>query len=186
MIILGEPITINSMSSQIYCTLKLDPFYQAFLRARFEQQEGETFRFTKGHDLSLFFQAMLKPIPPGWKEPDYGEDAFTIEIPWMEHKNAQTYRWISPERNVMLCSRVMRYWKMVSHDIISQARKLGMEKKEIIFFLLEEMEIPLQYSDRVEREYSRYLKEERQRRFVSKNKLLKNVKKLSDRRLKSA
>jgi hypothetical protein len=173
------------MPSGIFCTVRLDPFYQAFLRARFEQPPGEPFRFSKGHDLSLFFQAMLRPLPPDHPEPDHGENAFVIEIPWMEHKNPQTYRWISPERNVMFCGRVMRYWKLISHDIIAQARRLGMEKKEVIFFLLEELEIPLQYSDRVEREYSRYLQEERQRRFVSKNKMLKSVKKISDRRLKS-
>jgi hypothetical protein len=174
------------MSSQIYCTLKLDPFYQAFLRARFQQPAGEPFRFSKGHDLSLFFQAMLRPVPPGHKDPDYGQSAFVVEVPWMEHKSAETYRYVSQERNVMFCSRVMRYWKMVSHDIISQARRLGMEKKEVIFFLLEELEIPLQYSDRVEREYSRYKQEERQRRFASKNKMLKNVKKITDKSLRSA
>lgn len=185
MIILGEPEMINSMSSQIYVTLKLDPFYQAFLRARFQVPPGEPFRFSKGHDLSLFFQAMLRPLPADYREPDFGQNAFVVEIPWMEHKNPLTYRYVSPERNVMFCGRVMRYWKMVAHDIIYQARKMGMEKKEIIFFLLEELEIPLQYSDRVERDYSRYLAEERTRQFRMKNKRVKNVKKMSDRTLNS-
>jgi len=62
---------------------------------------------------------------------------------------------------------------------------MGMEKKEVIFFLLEELDIPLQYSDRVERDYSRYLAEERTRHFRVKNKKLKNVKKMSDKTLNS-
>ena len=173
------------MSSGIHVTLKLDPFYQAFLRARFQIPEGEPFRFSKGHDLSLFFQAMLRPLPADFRETDYGQWAFRIEIPYMEHKNPLTYRYISPERMVMFSSRVMRYWKMIAHDIITQARKMGMEKKEIIFFLLEELDIPLQYSDRVERDYSRYLAEERTRHFRVKNKKLKNVKKMSDKSLNS-
>jgi len=173
------------MSSEIYCTLKLDPFYQAFLRARFQVPEGEPFRFSKGHDLSLFFQAMLRPVPRDFVQPDFGKDAFVIEIPLMEHKSAQVYRYVSPERNVMFSSRVMRYWRMIAHDVITQARRMGMEKKEVIFFLLEELDIPIQYSDRVEREYSRFLQEERQRRFLSKNKMLKNVKKIADKSLKS-
>jgi hypothetical protein len=171
------------MSSGIYCTLKLDPFYQAFLRSRFQVPDDQVFRFSKGHDLSLFFQAMLRPAPPHFEDPDFGEDTFIVEIPFMEHKNPATYRYVSPERMVMFSSRVMRYWKMIAHDIISQARKMGMEKKEIIFYLLEELEIPLQYSDRVERDYSRYLAEERTRHFRMKNKKLKNVKKMSDRSL---
>ncbi len=68
------------MPSGIFCTVRLDPFYQAFLRARFEQPPGEPFRFSKGHDLSLFFQAMLRPLPPDHPEPDHGENAFVIEI----------------------------------------------------------------------------------------------------------
>jgi hypothetical protein len=170
------------MPSEIFCTLELDPFYQAFLRARFQVPEGEPFRFSKGHDLSLFFQALLRPAPPHFMEPDFGEDSFLIEIPFIEHKNPATYRYVSPERMVMFSSRVMRYWKMVAHDIITQARRMGMEKKVL----------PAGgtgYPPAVFRPGGKGLLPLPGRRedetFPDENKKLKNVKKMSDKRLNS-
>jgi hypothetical protein len=130
------------------------------------------------------FQFLLKPRPRDIEviyPPDWG---FKVYVPYMEHKNPQTYNYISEKRSVVLGSRIMRYWKMVSHDIISDARRRGMEKKEVVYFLLEEMDLPDYYTDRIEREYSRYLLEERQRRFLCKKKMLKNVKSMSDKRMK--
>lgn len=172
------------MSTGVICTMKLDPFYQAFLRARFEQIGDGVFSFPKGHDLSLMLQFLLKPKPRDFDCSEWGEWAFRIEVPFMEHKNPQTYNYLSEARTIVLTSRIMRYWKFLAHDIITEARRRGMQKKEIIYFLLEEMDIPVFYSDRIEREYSRYLIEERQRKFLCKKKMLKDVKKMSDKRVK--
>jgi hypothetical protein len=174
------------MPTGVVCRIKLDPFYQAFLRSRFEQKDIDVFSFPKGHDLSLLFQFLLKPKPSDPELIEPAEWVFGIDVPYMEHKNPFTYNYISKTRTIILASRIMRYWKMVSHDIISESRRKGMEKKEVIYFLLEELELSDDYMDRIEREYSRYLLEERQRKFLCKKKLLKNVKKLSDKRMKMA
>lgn len=172
-----------------YCVIKLDPFYQAFLRARFNEDGKNSngiFYFGKGHDLSLLLQFLLRPKPSGAKLQNYGAHTFKIGIPAMEHKNPQTYCYLSDDRQSILTRRIMRYWKLVSHDCISEARRRGISKKDIVYMLLEELDLPDYYSDRVEREYSRFLHEERNRKYLRQQKeVLKNVKKLSVRRDKS-
>lgn len=156
------------MGKDNYCQIRLDPFYQAFLRARFDQLNSNNgmFEFDKGHDLSLMFQFLLRPKPPGYKQPLYGAEAFKIRIPAMEHKNPQTYCYLSDDRQQLLIKRIMRYWKMVSHDIIAEGRRRGIQKKDLVYMLLDEMDLPEYYSDRIEREYSRFLHEERNRKYL--------------------
>lgn len=171
------------MAKDNFCVIKLDPFYQAFLRARFNN-DGENangvFYFDKGHDLSLLLQFLVKPKPIGAKLQHYGSETFKIGIPAMEHKNPKTYCYLSDDRQMILVKRIMRYWKLVSHDCITEARRRGINKKDIVYMLLEELDLPEFYSDRIEREYSRFLHEERNRKyFKHKKEMLKNVKRLS-------
>lgn len=166
------------------CVIRLDPFYQAFLRARFDQTGSNTaFEFNKGHDLSLLFQFLLKPKPAGCKLPIYGPETFKIAIPAMEHKNPATYNYLSEERQQVLVKRIMGYWKLVSHDVIAEGRRRGVPKKDMVYLLLDEMDLPEYYADRIEREYSRYLHEERNRKYLKHKKdMLKSVKCLSVKR----
>jgi hypothetical protein len=176
------------MAKEHFCIIKLDPFYQAFLRARFEQtNQNGVFVFDKGHDLSLLLQFLVKPKPVDYKPTDYGVSSFRIAIPAMEHKNPATYNYLSEERQLILVKRIMRYWKMISHDVIAEARRRGVDKKEIVYMMLDELDLPEYYSDRIEREYSRYLHEERNRKYLRQKKvMLKNVKKLSVKRCKTS
>jgi hypothetical protein len=137
------------------------------------------FAFDKGHDLNLLFQFLLKPNPPGYKNTNYGVETFRICVPAMEHKNPDTYNYLSEERQHILVKRIMKYWQMVSHDVINEARRKGLEKKDIVYMILEELDLPEYYSDRIEREYSRYLRCERGRRYYKHKKVLNNVKSLS-------
>lgn len=171
------------MGRDSYCLIKLDPFYQAFLRARFNScglNSNGIFYFDKGHDLSLLLQFLLKPKPVEHKVQNYGASTFKLGIPFMEHKNSKTYCYLSEDRQMILVKRIMRYWKLVSHDCITEARRRGINKKDIIYMLLDEMDLPEFYSDRIEREYSRFLHEERNRKyFKHKKEMLKNVKYMS-------
>lgn len=164
------------------CVIKLDPFYQAFLRARFDQEgvnANGVFVFAKGHDLSLLLQFLLKPCPMGNKALYYGADTFRIKVPAMEHKNPQTYNYLSEDRQRILVKRIIRYWKLVSHEIIAEGRRRGMTKRDIVYMMLDEMDLPEYYADRIEREYSRFIHDERQRKYLKKKEKLKNVKVLS-------
>jgi hypothetical protein len=170
------------------CVIKLDPFYQAFLRARFDQDGSNNngvFVLGKGHDLSLLLQFLLKPSPPGKKALYYGADTFKIKVPGMEHKNPFTYNYLSEERQRIFTKRIIQYWKLISHEIIAEGRRRGMNKKDIIYMMLDEMDLPEYYADRIEREYSRYLHDERMRRYLNKQKeMLKKVKVLSVNKVK--
>lgn len=171
------------MAKDNFCVIKLDPFYQAFLRARFNDKgvnANGIFFFDKGHDLSLLLQFLLKPKPIAHKVQNYGSSTFKLGIPAMEHKNPKTYCYLSEDRQMVLTKRIMRYWKLVSHDCIAEARRRGLNKKDIIYMLLDDLDLPDYYSDRVEREYSRFLRDERNRKYLkSKTKMLKDVKTVS-------
>jgi len=177
------------MAKENYCVIKLDPFYQAFLRTRFDQDGGNrngVFSFDKGHDLNLLLQFLVKPKPPGFKGQYYGAETFRIAVPAMEHKNPDTYNYLSEDRQLILVKRILRYWKMVSHDIITEGRRRGIEKKDMVYMILDELDLPEYYADRIEREYSRYLHEERNRKYIKRHReMLKNVKCLSVRRGKN-
>lgn len=186
---MNKPVQLHDATStqriKNICVIRLDPFYQAFLMARFNQigVNNGVFVFDKGHDLSLLLQFLLKPKPPGYKQPNYGADTFRIAVPAMEHKNPVTYNYLSEERQQVLVKRIMGYWKLVSHDVIAEGRRRGVPKKDMVYLLLDEMDLPEYYADRIEREYSRYLHEERNRKYLKHQKeMLKKVKRLSVKR----
>ena len=163
-------------SSGVICTIKLDPFYQAFLFKQFGFSElAPIFEFPKGHDLSLRFQFCLSRAPYKYKGEDHGEWSFKIEIPYMEHKDPKYYRYMSPTMQGIFHKRVRSFWKDVSHEIIGKEKRAGYEKEEIIEKLMEDFGFDERFRDRVRREYSRYLQAERNRRFRRKEKVLKNV-----------
>lgn len=163
--------------SGIICTIKLDPFYQAFLCRQFGYIEtAPVFAFPKGHDLSLRFQFYLSVPPRNYQTPDYGDWTFKIEIPFMEHKSANYYRFMSQKQQANFQARIRAFWKDVSHEIIGKEKRAGFLKEEIIQKLMEDFGFEENYRDRIRRDYSRYLQSERNRRYNLQSRELKNVK----------
>lgn len=160
--------------SGIICTVKLDPFYQAFLFRQFGYaEESPVFAFPKGHDLSLNFQFFLSMPPRHYIPEDYGKWTFKIEIPYMEHKNPKSYRYISPKQQSSLQKRIRDYWQDISHHIIGRAKREGYQKEEIIQYLIDEFKFAEEHRDRIRRDYSRYLQTERNRRHRLNKKCVK-------------
>lgn len=159
------------MSSGIFCTIKLDPFYQRFLRKQFDDF-NPVFNFPKGHDLSLRFQFYLSTKSAS-KPDKYGIEEFRIEVPYMEHKSPLYYNYMSPNFQHKFQSRVREFWRDVSHELLGKWNRYGFNREECIQKLMEEFDFTPDDEERVRREWKRYRETERLRRFRNKNKSVK-------------
>ncbi|HET6558081.1 MAG TPA: hypothetical protein VFG54_12250 [Prolixibacteraceae bacterium] len=162
------------MSSGIICTIKLDPFYQQFLRCQF-QEFDPVFRFPKSHDLSLRFQFYLSRCPDG-KQEKYGASEFKIEVPYMEHKSPLYYNFMSHNFQQKFQTRIREFWRDISHELMGIWSREGFSKEDIIQKVIEDFGFGPDDEERIRREYKRYRECERQRRYKRRNKMLKNVK----------
>jgi hypothetical protein len=156
------------MASGIICTMKLDPFYQAFLRSQFNVEE-EVFEFPKGHDLLIRLEAFVTRTPVNYRAQDYGENTFRINLPHMEHKNVLYYNYLSDKKQTLFATRIRNYYQAIIHEEISKQISKGFQKDETIICLMEDFNIPSKYEDRIKRDYSRWKLAESQRRFRRKN-----------------
>lgn len=159
------------MSSGIICTIKLDSFYQRFLRSQFDDF-NPVFNFPKGHDLAFRFQFYLS-TKSALKPERYGEDEFRIEVPYMEHKSPLYYNCMSPNFQQKFQSRIREFWRDVSHELLGKWNRAGFNREECIQKLMEEFGFTPDDEERVRREWKRYREAERLRRFRNKNKNVK-------------
>ena len=142
------------MSSGVICTIKLDPFYQRFLKMQFDVH-GPVFCFPKGHDLGTRFQFYLST--GGIEKPEKpGPFDFKIEIPYMEHKSPLYYNTMSPNFQQKFQSRIREFWRDVSHELMGKWSRMGFTKEECIMKLIEEFGFTPDEEERVRREWKRY------------------------------
>jgi len=149
------------MPSGVYTTIRLDPFYQEFLRGHFKQRDP-VFIFPKGHDLLIRLERYLTRPPEGFVPRDFGDHTFRIEIPFMDHKNANYYFFMSEAKNKLYGTRIREYFKDIFHEEAGRSRrKFRLTKQEAIVCFMEDKEISPRYEDRLIKEYQRYLISER-------------------------
>lgn len=167
----------NHMNTGRYVEIKLDPFFQSFLRSHFKEYE-QIFEFPKGHDLLIRLEYLLAKPPADYKpKPESGDSSmFRIAIPYMEHKNIDSYTYMSLNAQRLFVSRIREYYKIIIHEEISSARRKGFQKDEIVLKIMEDFNLTNFNDDRIKRDYTRYLNTERFRRYRIDNK--KNQKKL--------
>jgi hypothetical protein len=165
------------MPSGYAVKIKLDPFLQKFLRGHFDQH-NPVFEFPKGNDLLMRLEFYLSIPPrdmPAKSDPHPWD--FYISIPHMDHKDPFYYNYISEVKNKMIQNRIREYFLTLFHEEIAIGRKKGFFKNEIIYQLMDEWGIPVDYEDRLFKEYQRYLKKERDQRFRKRSVLRsKNIK----------
>jgi hypothetical protein len=168
------------MSSGRYTTIKLDPFYQQFLRVQFNQN-NPVFKFPakKHHDLKIRFEFYLTPPPEDYKPANYRDWNFHIEIPYSENsiKHPDFYNYISENKNKLYANRIRNYYYDVIHEEFTRLRNKGFKKEECIICVMEDYNFEPKYEERVIKEYQRYLKRERDRRFRIRVKRIKKTKK---------
>jgi len=143
--------------SGIYVVIKLDPFYQHFLREHFNQRDEIVFSFPKGHDLLKKFEILLTKYPLDKSQPDHGESKFMIEVPYMQHKNPYVYNYISETRNNILGATIKNFTKMIFHEHMNKYAKVGFQKKQCIEIFMEEYNIDPKYQDRLTKDYQRWI-----------------------------
>lgn len=158
------------MSSGIFTTVTLDPFYQQFLRGHFNDYDI-VFNFPKGHDLRLRLEAFLTPPPPDFvplKPAQYTDDTFLISIPYMEHKNPQVYFYLSEYKQKLFRRRITAFFKDIWHEYAADCKSDGFLKTEIAYMFLEDYYINYSYYERIIREYRRYLNAEKVKQYRKK------------------
>jgi hypothetical protein len=155
------------MGSGRYITIKLDPFYQEFLRGHFNWYDP-VFAFPKGHDLLKRLEYYLTPPPKDWKLQDFGEWTFRIEIPLMEWKDADCYNYLSERKNKMFEIAVREYYRVIMHTEIGKAIKDHVPKNDIIFCFMDDFNISQDYYDRIIKDFDRWIKLEKMRRYRRK------------------
>jgi hypothetical protein len=156
------------MGTGRFITVKLDPFYQEFLRGQFNWYDP-VFTFPKGHDLLKRLEYYLTVPPKDFKLDDFGEETFRIEIPRMEHKDPDCYTFLSEQKNKLFANAVRDYYRVIFHAEIGKAIKDGIPKSDMIFCLMDDYNISRDYEDRIIKDFDRYLKSERLRRYRRRN-----------------
>ena len=152
------------MPSGIYTTINMDPFFQEFLRAQFNQWDP-VFTFPKGHDLLIRMERYLTAPPSDFKPIAYGNETFRVELPWMEHKNPSVHFYMSDRKQKMFSARVRDYFREIFHEEIRKYRSKNFNKNEAIICFMEDFKISEQFEDRLVKAYNRYMDLERARRF---------------------
>jgi hypothetical protein len=162
------------MPSGIYTTLRLDPFFQEFLRGQFNQWDP-VFTFPKNHDLLLRLERYLTMPPHDFKVISYGDETFRIELPYMELKNPSVHFYLSDIKMKMFSDRVRDYFREIFHEEIRKYRSRNFNKNEAVICFMEDFRISEQHEDRLIKAYNRYMEIERCRRYRYRQKRRKSL-----------
>ena len=160
------------MSSGIITKIKLEPFYQEFLRGYYRNCEP-VFKFPR-HDcdelgLALKFINLLTPAPDDFKPENFGKDEFLIEVPDFHDRDPFYCNYISPCRNEKFIKKVDEQQKNHFHERLAQLRNTGFEYQDCIDIYMDELQINQQYFDRLLKDYSRWRTRLRVQKFRKKS-----------------
>lgn len=157
------------MPSGITVKIKLDKFYQEFLKHQFLQSKSGFFIFDKSHDLSIKLGILLTKPPKDFTPKQYGKETFEIELPYSDVKDVRSYNYLSVNNEKILCNHIHLYFKIIFHEEIHRLRELGFQKKEAVLVFMSNYDISAEYFDRLMRAYSRWIEKNR-RIKLAKNK----------------
>jgi len=147
------------MSSGILTRIRLEPFYQQFLRGYYQISEP-VFKFPRADAdelcLAYKFNNLLMPSPPNYKTPDFGEEMFIIETPFQPDKDPFYYNYISTTRNEVLARAIEKAYRFYFHERMKDFRNGGFSYKECVNLFLDECNIDSKYSDRAIKDYQRW------------------------------
>ncbi len=161
------------MASGIITTVKLEPFFQQFLRSHFEQENELVFCFPKDHDLLKNLNLLLTNQPDREPAHEYGAETFEIELYYLRHKDVRQKNWVSETGAKYYAKTVRDYYAMLFHDFYaSRYRRFG--HKETVYLWMEENGFDESAYDRIERDARRYRNRENQKNYRERTKL-KNV-----------
>lgn len=144
------------MASNVYVTFRLDPFYQTFLRAYFDQYEL-LFEFPKRNEFNILLEFLVMKQPATQKKMEYGDESFNVRLQNMEYKNVVVYNYISKAGHKAFIERVEDLFKLIFHKHVDQAiHRAGLKKKAAIHLFMDKYEMGEYNSDRLTKNYQRY------------------------------
>jgi hypothetical protein len=164
--LVGIALINFNMASEYTTTVKLDPFFQRFLRAQFEQENDDVFVFPSRHDFNALLAFLVQPVPGDYSPPNYGDWTFRIALPHMEHKNVETYNYLPVKAQQTFSNKVRRYMNRQFHDELGEAIcRHGFTRTEAIDYLAYSFGFLAEDYDRLLKEYQRWRKAENMRKW---------------------
>jgi len=168
------------MASQNYLVIRLEPHYQQFLRCHF-QCEAEIFEFPHRHRFNSVLEDLVARRPYGYVEPAVDDWTFRIALPTFNRKNSTHFRYLTKEMETIFKAKIKGYYDDIIMDELRDLLRRP-EKEEggkLIYFDRQECTQILidMYNfndhdkdafDRLYKLYSRYKKNERNRKYTSK------------------
>lgn len=144
------------MASNVIITFNLDPFYQTFLRAFFDQNDL-LFEFPKRHEFNILLEFLTMKQPATPKKTEQSEESFHVRLQNMEHKNVMVYNYISMAGRKMFVRKVEDLFRLVFHHHVDEAiHKVGLRKKDAIHSFMEKYLMIEFDSGRLVKNYQRY------------------------------
>jgi len=160
------------MSSGIITKIKLESFYQQFLRGYYRNTDL-VFKFPR-YDcdelgLALKFINLLIPAPDNFKPASFGKDEFLIEVPEFHDRDTFYCNYISPVRNEKFVKKIDEQQRNHFHERLAQLRNDGYEYQDCIEIYMDEFGIDQQYFDRLVKDYCRWRDRLRLQKFRKKS-----------------
>jgi hypothetical protein len=147
------------MGSGIITKIRLEPFYQQFLKGYYHEFDIP-FKFPREDadelHLAVKFNNMLMPSPPGYKNQNFGIYEFLIEVPYQKEKDPFFYNYISLRRNTIFAERIEMAYKYHFHEEMMKLRNLGYTYKNCVELFMDELHIDAEYYDRCIKDFQRW------------------------------
>jgi hypothetical protein len=153
----NAPRTIDRPSA-IYVDVRLDPFYQTFLRHFFNSHEL-VFSFPKQNKYrwSQLLHMLVVRVPPNYRYCDYGEDHFRIELPQSHRIWVGTHCYLTPYAQSFLANRIRGFYLLCLYTFYEEAViKCGAVKLEAAEMFQLKYGLQLFDLDRIIKDLTRY------------------------------
>lgn len=160
------------MSTGIICKIKLDPYFQQFLRGYY-RIESLIFKFPReDYDelhIARIFNDLLDSPPKDFKPESFGKNEFLIEVPFQDHKDPFYCNYLSQTANEKFAKKVFEAFRDDFYDFIKEKRAIGWkEYKDIIELYMDNRQIDTKYFDRLTKDYQRWRIIKNKRKYQQK------------------
>lgn len=159
----------------IIITIELDPFYQDFLRTHFGRRKVDPFFWPKNHNISKKFMSLLQVNPKEFKPISFGDNSFSVDIPFLSHINKDPFihNYLSKNGNYLLTKSIKDFFDLIFHEFLTSKHKDGFNHKEAILIFMDEYSIDENNYDRLIKNAQRWRNRVKMRNYrkSTKNKL---------------
>ena len=147
------------MASGVICTIKLDKFYQAFLRNYYECNDI-VFHFPREDSdklgIARMFRTLLITPPLDYKPVEYGDNKFLIEVPEQHDRSSFYYNYLSQRRIVIFVKYIESSFKFFFHLKMMEYMNEGHSIKNSIILFMDEHQLDSIYTDRLTKDFQRW------------------------------